>query len=94
MPTILITGTSRGIGRRLAELYVSAGWAVLAASRGGPAVWGTECISMDVADRNSVQHASACLSGRPIDVVLNNAGIFGDRGSNLGQLNEAVGRKC
>ena len=88
MPTILITGTSRGIGRKLAELYVAAGWEVLAASRAGPRVWGSEDVTMDVSSRESVVEAADRLAGRPIDIVVNNAGIFGDRGCDLGAIDD------
>jgi len=93
MPTILITGTGRGIGRKLAELFVREGYDVLAASRHGPTIYATESVTMDVGDNASVSAAARQLKDRPIDVLVNNAGIFGDRGTGLDHMDEAVWRE-
>ena len=89
MPTILITGTGRGIGRKLAELFVREGYEVLAASRNGPSIYATESVTMDVADRSSIEAAARGLEGRAIDVLVNNAGIFGERGTGLQTFDDA-----
>ncbi|MEZ5848247.1 MAG: SDR family oxidoreductase [Geminicoccaceae bacterium] len=89
MPTILITGTGRGIGRKLAELFVREGYEVLAASRNGPSIYATESVTMDVADRSSIEAAARGLEGRAIDVLVNNAGIFGERGTGLHAFDDA-----
>lgn len=80
MPTILITGAGRGIGRELARRYAADGWTVLAAARDPAAVAGlsgpVEPIALDVTSDASCAAAAERLSGRPVDVLLNNAGVY------------------
>lgn len=85
MPTILITGANRGIGKRLAELYDDDGWTVIAACRNPDAVSDVpgEKIALDVGDGESIAAAAIALSGRPIDVLWNNAGVYLDKGVPL-----------
>ncbi|WP_421880707.1 SDR family oxidoreductase [Pacificispira sp.] len=87
MPTILITGANRGIGKRLAELHDADGWSVIAASR-DPANCNApgEKIALDVTDDASVAAAAEALSGRPIDVLWNNAGVYLDKNVPLNDL--------
>lgn len=87
MPSILITGANRGIGKRLAELYDADGWTVFAASR-DPARCDApgEKIALDVTDDASVAAAAQSLSGRPVDVLWNNAGVYLDKNMTLDQL--------
>ncbi|TMW58983.1 hypothetical protein Poli38472_007128 [Pythium oligandrum] len=79
--TVLITGSSRGIGLALAAEYQAAGWNVIAAAR-NPAkaeqlqslnVYKT--IQLDVADEASILRAAEELNGEAIDLLINNAGI-------------------
>lgn len=80
MPTVLITGASRGLGREFVRQYEAAGWRVIATCR-DPA--GTdlscECHALDVTDPESVDAIGAALAGDAIDVLINNAGIYGSR---------------
>jgi len=80
MPTILITGAGRGIGRELARLYATEGWTVLAAVRDPGAVAGlegaVEPVTLDVTSDASCAAAAARLAGRPVDILLNNAGVY------------------
>ncbi len=78
MPTILITGTNRGIGLGLCEHYVKAGWRVLATTRQGGAhpVKGVESFALDLMDFDSIQNLQKTLQGEVIDVVWNNAGVL------------------
>lgn len=88
MPTVLVTGASRGIGRALAMHYASAGWEVLAACR-DPAqldLPGIETVPLRVDDAASVAAMAAGLRDRPIDLLVNNAGIYGPKPSRLGSL--------
>lgn len=77
--TMLITGAGRGIGRALALFAFSRGNDVVALVRTRmadmPAVEIIEGI--DVTDPDALAHASATLAGRPIDLLVNNAGIIG-----------------
>lgn len=83
MPTILITGANRGLGLEFARQYAAAGWRVLATVRdplSGKAVSdaGAEVYVADVADLSTLKRLKAALAGVSLDVVLNNAGIYGD----------------
>lgn len=81
MPTILITGSNRGIGKRLTELYHADGWDVIAASRDPATATGPgEKLTLDITDPDSVAQAAASLDGRPIDILWNNAGVYLDKG--------------
>ena len=86
-PTVLITGSNRGIGLGLAEGYAKAGWHVLATCRKPadakalaalakrfPAV---QIEALDVTDAGSIQSLATKLADQPIDVLINNAGITG-----------------
>lgn len=86
MSTILITGANRGIGLELAKNYAAAGWNVIACCRKPQeakalaAVQGdVEIRALDVTRPASITRLAAALKGRPIDVLLNNAGISGRR---------------
>lgn len=85
MPSILITGASRGLGLELARQYAIDGWTVYAACRDPAAARGLaeiaprdsiSVLQMDVADPSSIARAARIVSG-PIDVLINNAGIMG-----------------
>ncbi|MBB4184640.1 NAD(P)-dependent dehydrogenase (short-subunit alcohol dehydrogenase family) [Sinorhizobium terangae] len=80
--TVLITGASRGLGRELARQYAAAGWPVIACARAAtaPDGEGIEHRQLDVADMGSIAALAAGLGGRPIDLLINNAGIRGDTG--------------
>ncbi len=80
MPTVLITGASRGLGREFVRQYENAGWRVIATCR-DPAGTDLDCErhALDVTDPDSVDAIGAALSGEAIDVLINNAGIYGAR---------------
>jgi NAD(P)-dependent dehydrogenase (short-subunit alcohol dehydrogenase family) len=91
MPTVLVTGATRGLGLELVRQYAADGWTVLACARSparatalGPLVEGAaglvEVHALDLADHATVEALAARLAGRAIDVLLNAAGTMG-RGS-------------
>ncbi len=80
--TVLITGTSSGIGRASAQLFAANGWNVLATMRNPDAemelnaLEGVKVLRLDVQDESSIFHAIADgidHFGR-IDALVNNAG--------------------
>ncbi|HLY08462.1 MAG TPA: SDR family oxidoreductase [Planctomycetota bacterium] len=76
--SILITGTSSGIGKACADHLTRRGHQVFGASRTPPAVAGPiPWISMDVTDDRSVQEGVEDVVRRAgrLDVVVNNAGM-------------------
>jgi NAD(P)-dependent dehydrogenase (short-subunit alcohol dehydrogenase family) len=79
-PTVLITGANRGIGLELAREYAAAGWHVIGTARKPDEATelkalGAEVEQLDVTDQGSVDRLAADLRGRPIDILINNAGI-------------------
>ncbi len=78
-PVMIITGTRKGIGKHLAEHYVSKGYLVEGCSRGEVDLQdpGYRHHQLDVADEKAVRTMIADVTKRHgrIDVVLNNAAI-------------------
>ncbi len=80
--TVLVTGTSSGVGEATARLFAARGWNVAATARDPAALgdWakdaGVEGLRLDVTDPNSIRLAVAEAERRfgPIDVLVNNAG--------------------
>lgn len=79
--TVLITGTSAGIGKSTTELFARAGWKVIATSRSADtqlfSSWpNVHVYKLDVTDTNSIKAVfkTATKEVGVIDVVVNNAG--------------------
>jgi NAD(P)-dependent dehydrogenase (short-subunit alcohol dehydrogenase family) len=81
--TVLITGTSSGYGKSIAETFLAQGWNVIATMRRpDPAVFAArtdrlKVLPLDVTDAASIAAAIAdgAASFGSIDVLVNNAGI-------------------
>ncbi|MEM8785308.1 MAG: SDR family oxidoreductase [Pseudomonadota bacterium] len=80
--TILITGANRGIGLALADVYVKDGWSVIGTAREPSeasdltALGSVEVMALDVANQNSIKAMADALHERPIDLLINNAGVM------------------
>jgi NAD(P)-dependent dehydrogenase (short-subunit alcohol dehydrogenase family) len=70
MPTALITGVSRGLGKELARQYAVDGWKVI----------GTTRADLEMTDYRQIEKFAKGLKGEPIDLLFCNAGISGKRG--------------
>ena len=97
--TILITGANRGIGLELARQYTAAGWRVHACCRqperadelrrlAETAPGRMTAHPLDVTDGAAITNLAEVLRGEPIDILLNNAGVYGSHGESLGNLTE------
>ncbi len=86
MATVLVTGANRGLGLEFARQYAADGWTVIACCRkpaeakelkklSGP----VEVEALDVGDDAQIAALSKRHKGRAIDVLINNAGIYGPR---------------
>ena len=86
MPTVLITGASRGIGLELARAYAADGWRVHACCRRPEAAeelarslegCDARLHRLDVTEAPDIAALAAALASESIDLLINNAGIFG-----------------
>jgi NAD(P)-dependent dehydrogenase (short-subunit alcohol dehydrogenase family) len=80
MSTVLITGANRGLGLEFARQYAASGASVLAACRDPrqatalAQIAGIELFELEVSAASSVRALAGTLKGRPIDILINNAG--------------------
>ncbi len=100
MSTVLITGANRGLGLEFCRQYAEQGWDVLACCR-NPEQAGelTQLVShnsavrvfkMDVSDRKMIGILAEDLVEFTIDLIIANAGVYGDRrGHEFGNLDYA-----
>lgn len=96
MSRYVVTGTNRGIGLEFVKQLLAQGHDVVATARKPEAVpelrqlpqadGNLTLLSLDVADENSVAAFVKTVSELPIDVLINNAGIYGPREASLGSL--------
>jgi NAD(P)-dependent dehydrogenase (short-subunit alcohol dehydrogenase family) len=87
--TVLITGANSGLGLEFVKQYAAKGWAVIATHRRSDLPESLAAVvaehprvsveRMDVADMASVRALATKLTGMPIDVLINNAGVYADR---------------
>ncbi|MBS0625149.1 MAG: SDR family oxidoreductase [Verrucomicrobia bacterium] len=106
MPTLFITGANRGIGLQFVKKYAEDQWHVIACCRNPSSAKelkslakshpSIEIEALDVSDYQQIKTLAAKLKGKPIDLLLNNAGIYsgrsgisaetGDRDQDFGQI--------
>jgi NAD(P)-dependent dehydrogenase (short-subunit alcohol dehydrogenase family) len=86
MPDVLITGANRGIGLEFARSFAADGWTVHACCRQPDKAAGLKALAgevavhrLDVSDGLQVAGLARELADRPVDLLLNNAGIYGPR---------------
>jgi NAD(P)-dependent dehydrogenase (short-subunit alcohol dehydrogenase family) len=87
--TVLITGSNSGIGLEFAKQYAAKGWNVIATDRRAATPKSLanlaaryKNVRIERLDVTSVAQADALarkLKGVPIDVLINNAGVYNDR---------------
>lgn len=75
---IMITGANRGIGAELAALYSARGDDVTGTSRSGG-----DLPCLDVTNPESHAALARKLDGRPVDLLVCNAGVYPDKGQKL-----------
>lgn len=100
METILITGANRGIGLALVCRYLEAGHNVVATCR-SPAEASElqklkkqserlQVLPLETTSDEQIQQVVANLSGRPLDVLINNAGVMGGERQSLKNMDYAA----
>lgn len=81
--TYLVTGVNRGLGLEFVRQLRARGGTVIGAARdlskaSDARKAAHELHALDVADQKSIDALVAALKGRPIDVLIHNAGVFGE----------------
>jgi NAD(P)-dependent dehydrogenase (short-subunit alcohol dehydrogenase family) len=102
MPSVLVTGANRGIGLEFARQYAGEGWQVIAACRdpGGAAELKSipgeiRVEALDLADDGQITGFAKRLKDQPIDILINNAGVYGpSRGSDAGAWLDVLQVNC
>lgn len=99
MPTVLITGSNRGLGLEWARQYARSDWRVMATCRRPEeanelqaldAQYDTVSVhQVDVTHPEEIGSIADQTSGRPVDILLNNAGVFFEKFNTdrLGRIN-------
>ncbi|MDX2221956.1 MAG: SDR family oxidoreductase [Rhodospirillaceae bacterium] len=99
--TVLVTGANRGLGLEFTRQYAAKGWTVIATARDPAEAEDLNALAagnakirverLDVTDAGQIAALAAKYRGTAIDVLLNNAGVFGDRpGQTFGSFDEAL----
>jgi len=87
VPTVLITGSNRGIGFEFTRQYAASGWRVIATARRPDKAEALQALAagnenilieqLDITDLAGIDALSAKYAEQPLDVLINNAAISG-----------------
>jgi len=99
--TVFVTGANRGLGLEFVRQYLSDGWHVIATCRNpvGATVLHTlqkkyvelQVLPLDVGDFAAIDRLASDLNDQAIDVLINNAGLFGPKRQADGDLGQSLG---
>lgn len=94
MPNVLITGSNRGLGLEWVRQYADAGWRVFATCRRPHDSVELQAIAaeknnisihrLDVTKADEINAVAVELLNEPVDVLLNNAGTYLEKFSDVG----------
>ena len=98
METILVTGANRGIGLELVKQYCNQNYQVIGTYRNENTsgefismsrnLNNLKVYSLDVSSDQSLKDFSSKLGDTPVDIFINNAGVFGPRDSSFNNVDE------
>ena len=100
LPTVLVTGANRGLGLEFVRQYLNAGWRVLATCRAPASATSLAALThanltilpLDVSDFDAVDQLADALVDQPIDLLLNNAGVFGPKPQAEKDFRQSLGQ--
>jgi len=94
MPVILLTGANRGLGLELAHQYAKDNWRVIACCRDPENAHNLKQLAtdmpqltlhmLDVQNADHLQSLADSFKEQPIDILLNNAGVYGQKDAYFG----------
>lgn len=93
---VLVTGANRGIGLEFTRQYLDDGWQVFAACRQPEKARALNALAesaggrltvqpLDVTSRDQIRNLRQVIGRTPIDVLINNAGTYGQKNGGFGQ---------
>ena len=101
MPNVLITGANRGIGLQLTKHYIEAGWEVIATYRNAEGNEALQALASpqltllqaDVNNDEGISKIASYFQGQGLDLLINNAGIYGPRDQTFGKVERQAWRE-
>lgn len=87
-PTLLITGANRGLGLEFAKQFQQKGYQVIATARNPSEAselnaLGIQVEPLDTSDPESLKKLAHKLKETPIDILINNAGVYLDHNADF-----------
>ena len=99
--TVMITGANSGIGLEFTRQYIAKGWTIIATHRRKETPRSLADLAakydklriekLDVTSEEQAHALAAKLASVPIDVLINNAGVYNDRKSCKPEDDECIG---
>src|SRR5262245_46328665 len=104
MNSILVTGANRGLGLEFVRQCADGGWRVFACCRDPGAageLWAAangaprnvSVHRLEVSDHGQIEALARELRNEPIDVLMNNAGVYGPNKMFLGKIDYPAWRQ-
>lgn len=97
MSSILVTGANRGLGLEFVRQYAATGWRVFACCRSPEQATALKAIhgevslhTLDVSDLDRIGEFATELRHEAIDLLVNNAGLYGPNKMFLGTIDYAA----
>ena len=99
---VLITGANRGLGLEFVRQYLDNGYAVTACCRSPESATELAALAagndqlriekLDAGEPSTANELAKSLGGRPIDLLINNAGVFGPKPKGQGDHRQDFGQ--
>lgn len=94
MPTVLVTGANRGLGREFVRQYLADGWHVIACCRSPEKARELKAMTsanlvirpLDVTSTDAIAAMAQALRNDSIDLLINNAGVAGREAGEFGRI--------